>query len=59
MAVLVTLEPNDEVDFTYLRDLLEVTDGNSADTSTKTLTLYLGGYQAAQHLLEIGRLWRV
>jgi DNA-binding MarR family transcriptional regulator len=28
MAVLVTLEPNDEVDFTYLRDLLEVTDGN-------------------------------
>ena len=28
MAVLVTLEPGDEVDFTYLRDLLEVTDGN-------------------------------
>jgi DNA-binding MarR family transcriptional regulator len=28
MAVLVTLEPTDEVDFTYLRDLLEVTDGN-------------------------------
>jgi DNA-binding MarR family transcriptional regulator len=28
MAVLVTLEPADEVDFTYLRDLLEVTDGN-------------------------------
>ena len=28
MAVLVTLEPNDEVNFTYLRDLLEVTDGN-------------------------------
>jgi DNA-binding MarR family transcriptional regulator len=28
MAILVTLEPNDEVDFTYLRDLLEVTDGN-------------------------------
>jgi len=28
MAALVTLEPNDEVDFTYLRDLLEVTDGN-------------------------------
>lgn len=28
MAVLVTLEPSDEVDFTYLRDLLDVTDGN-------------------------------
>ena len=28
MAALVTLEPSDEVDFTYLRDLLEVTDGN-------------------------------
>jgi DNA-binding MarR family transcriptional regulator len=28
MASLVALEPTDEVDFTYLRDLLEVTDGN-------------------------------
>ena len=28
MATLVTLEPTDEVDFTYLRDLLDVTDGN-------------------------------
>ncbi|NPV55062.1 MAG: transcriptional regulator [Anaerolineae bacterium] len=28
MAVLVTLEPTDEADFTYLRDLLKVTDGN-------------------------------
>ena len=28
MAALVTLEPTDEVEFTYLRDLLEVTDGN-------------------------------
>lgn len=28
MAALVTLEANDEVDFIYLRDLLEVTDGN-------------------------------
>ena len=28
MAALVTLEPADEVDFSYLRDLLEVTDGN-------------------------------
>jgi DNA-binding MarR family transcriptional regulator len=28
MATLVTLEPNDEVDFIYLRDLLDVTDGN-------------------------------
>jgi len=28
MAALVTLETNDEVDFTYLRDLLDVTDGN-------------------------------
>ena len=28
MAALVTLAPNDEVEFTYLRDLLEVTDGN-------------------------------
>jgi DNA-binding MarR family transcriptional regulator len=28
MAALVTLGKGDEVDFTYLRDLLEVTDGN-------------------------------
>jgi DNA-binding MarR family transcriptional regulator len=28
MAALVTLAPGDEVDFAYLRDLLEVTDGN-------------------------------
>ena len=28
MASLVTLNPDEEVDFTYLRDLLEVTDGN-------------------------------
>ena len=28
MAALVTLEPENEVDFTYLRDLLQVTDGN-------------------------------
>src|SRR5512136_1001308 len=28
MAVLVSMEPTNEVDFTYLRDLLEVTDGN-------------------------------
>lgn len=28
MAALVTLSDSDEVDFTYLRDLLEVTDGN-------------------------------
>ena len=28
MAALVTLEPGNEVDFSYLRDLLEVTDGN-------------------------------
>jgi len=28
MAALVTLAQGDEVDFTYLRDLLEVTDGN-------------------------------
>jgi len=28
MAVLVALEAADEVDFTYLRDLLDVTDGN-------------------------------
>ena len=28
MAALVALEPSDEVEFTYLRDLLEVTDGN-------------------------------
>ncbi len=28
MAALVTLEAGDEVDFTYLRDLLDVTDGN-------------------------------
>jgi DNA-binding MarR family transcriptional regulator len=28
MAALVTLEAENEVDFTYLRDLLQVTDGN-------------------------------
>ena len=28
MAALVTLDSNAEVDFTYLRNLLEVTDGN-------------------------------
>ena len=28
MAALVTLGATDEVDFTYLRDLLDVTDGN-------------------------------
>jgi DNA-binding MarR family transcriptional regulator len=28
MAALVTLEADNEVDFTYLRDLLKVTDGN-------------------------------
>lgn len=28
MAALVTLGPDEEVDFTYLRELLEVTDGN-------------------------------
>lgn len=28
MAALVTLEPGAEVDFSYLRELLEVTDGN-------------------------------
>ncbi len=28
MASLVTLDPHEQVDFTYLRDLLEVTDGN-------------------------------
>jgi len=28
MAALVTLEPGNEVDFTYLRELLDVTDGN-------------------------------
>jgi DNA-binding MarR family transcriptional regulator len=28
MAALVALDPSAEVDFAYLRDLLEVTDGN-------------------------------
>jgi DNA-binding MarR family transcriptional regulator len=28
MASLVTLDPKEEVDFTHLRDLLAVTDGN-------------------------------
>ena len=28
MAALVTLAPSEEVDFTYLRGLLDVTDGN-------------------------------
>lgn len=28
MAALVALEPGNEVDFTYLRNLLDVTDGN-------------------------------
>ncbi len=28
MAALISLEPGSEVDFAYLRELLEVTDGN-------------------------------
>jgi DNA-binding MarR family transcriptional regulator len=28
MAALVAVEPGNEVEFTYLRDLLQVTDGN-------------------------------
>lgn len=28
MATLVTLEPGNELEFSYLRDLLDVTDGN-------------------------------
>jgi len=32
MAALVTLKDGDEVDFTYLCDLLDVTDGNLAPT---------------------------
>ena len=28
MAALVALEPGNEVDFTYMRELLQVTDGN-------------------------------
>ncbi len=28
MAALVALEPGNELDFSYLRDLLQVTDGN-------------------------------
>ncbi len=28
MAALVSLDPGDEVEFTYLRNLLDVTDGN-------------------------------
>jgi DNA-binding MarR family transcriptional regulator len=28
MAALIALKPTEEVDFNYLRDLLEVTDGN-------------------------------
>ena len=28
MASLVALDPQDQVDFTYLRELLDVTDGN-------------------------------
>jgi DNA-binding MarR family transcriptional regulator len=28
MAALASLEPGDEVEFTYLRELLKVTDGN-------------------------------
>jgi DNA-binding MarR family transcriptional regulator len=28
MAALVTLEPREQVEFTYLRDMLKVTDGN-------------------------------
>ena len=43
MAALVTLEPADEVDFTYLRDLLEVTDGNLGAHLRK---LEEGGYIA-------------
>jgi hypothetical protein len=32
MAALVTLGPDEEVDFSYLRKLLEVTDGNLGHT---------------------------
>ncbi len=28
MASLITLDPKEQVDFTYLRDVLKVTDGN-------------------------------
>ena len=28
MAALIALDPDDEVEFTYLRDVLELTDGN-------------------------------
>ena len=28
MAALIALDPGDEVEFTYLRDVLELTDGN-------------------------------
>ncbi len=43
MAALVTLDPGDEVEFTYLRDLLEVTDGNLGAHLRK---LEEGGYIA-------------
>jgi DNA-binding MarR family transcriptional regulator len=41
MASLVTLDPKDQVDFTYLRELLDVTDGNLGAHLQK---LEAGGY---------------
>ena len=49
MAALVTLEPNNEVDFTYLRDLLEVTDGNLGAHLRK---LEEAGYIAENKIFE-------
>ena len=47
MAALVTLKPDEEVDFTYLRDLLDVTDGNLGAHLRK---LEEAGYIAANKL---------
>ncbi len=41
MASLVALDPQDQVDFTYLRELLDVTDGNLGAHLQK---LEAGGY---------------
>jgi DNA-binding MarR family transcriptional regulator len=35
MSSLVTLEPGEQIDFTYLRDLLKLTDGNLGAHLTK------------------------
>ncbi len=49
MAALVTLNPDEEVDFIYLRGLLEVTDGNLGAHLRK---LEEAGYVVIQKVFE-------